>query len=356
MAVIQRPQVEERRGGWVPRRLVAGRALRVAATQVMPILASVAAQNGESDIAGWAVLSAHWTITGTATFLVGPAGNAPLAVLRMSPTAGRRLQHEGAVLKTLATTPGLEPVARLFPRRRAAGVVGTLWYTLDDYVTGVDAPEALLRAPELERPVLESGVAAITTLHRATAGPTRIDEETLHRWVDTPIRALTDAPRGPMTRLVRDRAERLHRRLRTDLLGRTVHAGWIHGDFWLGNLRVDPVTGTVTGIIDWDCAGEGELAAHDLLHLALYGSSVRRGVSLGQVVAETVSRGTWSPDCEAILRNARWAWSDELSDADVALLYWLRYTAVMIAQQRDYVHHSILAWEWRNVVRVLRGV
>jgi hypothetical protein len=40
----------------------------------------------------------------------------------------------------------------------------------------------------------------------------------------------------------------------------------------------------------------------------------------------------------------------------VTLLYWLRYTTLMIAQQREYVHHSILAWEARNVVGVLRSL
>lgn len=356
MTVIERPQVAERRGGWVPRRLLAGRSLRVAAAQVAPILAYIAAQDGNGGVGGWAVLSASWTITGTATFLVGPPGGAPLGVLRMSPTAGRRLQHESAVLAALAATPGLEPVGRLIPRRRFEGVLAGLWYGLDDYLPGVDAPDAVLLSPELEPSVLESAITAVSTVHGATARPARVDEEALHRWVDLPARVLSDALRGPLTRLVGDRVDRLACRLREGLLGHEVHAGWVHGDFWLGNLRVDPTSGAVTGIIDWDCADKGELAAHDLLHLALYGSSLRRDVSLGQVVAETVTEGTWPPGCEAILRHARWAWDEHVSDADVALLYWLRYTAVMIAQQRDYVHHSILAWEWRNVVRVLRAL
>jgi aminoglycoside phosphotransferase (APT) family kinase protein len=148
----------------------------------------------------------------------------------------------------------------------------------------------------------------------------------------------------------------LRERLHAGLLGREVQAGWIHGDFWLGNIRVAPDTGRATGIIDWDCAGSPELPAHDLVHLALYGQSLERGVSLGSMVAEVVEKGTWPAECEELIRHSRWSWGDRISDSDVALLYWLRYVSAMIDQQRDYVHHSVLVWQYRNVLRVLRAL
>jgi aminoglycoside phosphotransferase (APT) family kinase protein len=127
----------------------------------------------------------------------------------------------------------------------------------------------------------------------------------------------------------------------------------VHGDFWLGNLRVAPATGALTGVIDWDCAGEAELPAHDLLHLALYDHSLERGVDLGRLVAEAVTAGTWPAACEDVVGQGRWAW-EGVDDTTVVLLYWLRYVAAMAAQHRTYAQHSVIGWQVHNVWRVLR--
>jgi hypothetical protein len=302
------------------------------------------------------VTAASWTITGTATFLLGLPGGRPELVLRMSRTGAGRLRHESAVLAALTEGPGLTAVRDFLPTRRGEGAVSGWHYVLDDYIPGVDATAALAVNPGARGKVEQSGAALVTALHKSTARPVRIDDKILAQWVDGPIDVLSEALRRTSLRLSAGRLALLRQRLHQRLLDREVQAGWIHGDFWLGNIRVDPDAGAITGVIDWDCAGRDELPAHDLLHLGLYGHSLDRGVSLGSVVAETVVAGTWPAECEAILRHGRWAWGDRLSDADIALLYWLRYTAVMIAQQRDYVHHSILIWEWRNIVSVLRSL
>jgi aminoglycoside phosphotransferase (APT) family kinase protein len=274
----------------------------------------------------------------------------------MSCTGGGRLQHESAVLASLGGAPGLTDVRHLIPTRRAEGMIQGWRYVLDDYLEGLDASDALAATPGLRAALELSGATAVTALHRATARPTSVDDETLRRWVDEPIQILRRGLRRITLRASPRGLDTVQARLHQALRGREVYSGWIHGDYWLGNIRVDPVSGKATGIIDWDCAGQDELPAHDLLHLALYGLSIERGVSLGAVVAETVRCGTWPAQAEGILRHGRWAWADGLADADVALLYWLRYISMMMVQQRDYVDHSILMWEWRNVACVLRSL
>jgi hypothetical protein len=64
MTLIDNPRVGTRRGGWgVPRRFVAGRALRAAAVLVPMILAEVS-EVGDPLVLG-GVTAASWTITGT---------------------------------------------------------------------------------------------------------------------------------------------------------------------------------------------------------------------------------------------------------------------------------------------------
>jgi aminoglycoside phosphotransferase (APT) family kinase protein len=307
-------------------------------------------------LAGWSVLDASWTLTGTATVLVGLAGGSPRAVLRMSSTGADRLRHESAVLQALAAFSAPGGGGLPVTRRRGDGAVEDWYFVLDDYVEGLDAPVALSTNPSLRPAVERAGVAAATALHRATARPVTVDDELLRRWVDEPVEVLARELRRSSLKMARGRLPLLRERLHRSLGGQDMQAGWIHGDFWWGNIRVDPDTGDATGVVDWDCAGPDELPAHDLLHLALYAESLRRRVSLGRVVADAVGNGTWPAECEQLIRHARWAWPEQVPDADVALLYWLRYTAMMIAQQRDYVDHSILVWEWRNVVPVLRSI
>jgi len=345
--------MSRRRGGRLRHR-PGGSGLPRALALVPSVLGQLADWSGILD--GWTVLDASWTMTGTATILLGLAGRSPAAVLRMSWTGAERLRRESAVLVTLATLLEHADPGPPITRRRHEGAVQDWYYVLDEYIDGLDAVEALAAAPSLRPAVERAGVGAATCLHRATARPVTVDEELVRRWVDEPVDVLTRELRRSSRLVTRGRLEALRWRLRRSLVGRRVQAGWIHGDFWWGNIRVDPATGGVTGVVDWDCAERDELPAHDLLHLALYGESLRRGVSLGRLVAGVVAAGSWSADCERLIRQGRWAWAGQLSDVDVALLYWLRYTAMMIAQQRDYVDHSILVWEWRNVVPVLRSI
>ena len=351
--ITDTPAMSPRRGGRTPR-LAGGGDLSRALALVPIVLGQLADCCGA--LAGWSVLDASWTLTGTATVLVGLAGGTPRAVLRMSSSGAGRLRHESAVLRALAAFS--EPGGGGLPvtRRRGDGAVEDWYFVLDDYVEGLDAPVALAADPSLRPAVERAGVAAATALHRATARPVTVDDELLRRWVDEPLEVVARELSASSLQMVRGRVPLLRERLHGSLRGKDVQTGWIHGDFWWGNIRVDPGTGDATGVVDWDCAGPDELPAHDLLHLALFGESVRRGVSLGRVVADVVVAGTWPPECEQLIQHARWAWAEQVPDADVALLYWLRYTAMMIAQQRDYADHSILVWEWRNVVPVLRGV
>jgi aminoglycoside phosphotransferase (APT) family kinase protein len=272
----------------------------------------------------------------------------------MSLTGAERLRYESQVLTALDRAPNLSELRPLFPTRRAEGATGRWWYVLDSHLSGTDATTAVDSGPGLRRVVETSAVRVASALHRATATPVTVDEVLLQRWVDEPVDDLVHLLRNLPGPWSSERLARLQVRLHEDLTGRRVHAGWIHGDFWLGNLRVDPVTGAATGVVDWDCAGPRELPAHDLLHLALYSLAVQRGSPLGAVVAESLAEGTWPTACEEVIGHARWSWDETISDSTVLLLYWLRHVMLVARQQRDHVQHSVLAWRWQNVVRVLR--
>ena len=336
-----------------PRGFRSGRELAEAAALVPEILAGIAARPGSAHVGAWRASRSDWTSTGTAVFPVGPADGPPSAVLRMSATGEDRLRHETRSLAVLGGEPALAGLRPLLPVRHAEGAAGRWWYVLDRYIGGIDATAAIATDAGLRAAVRAEGARVATELHRATAVPMSVDDTVLHRWVEKPIGRLTGALHGSPLRCRPDQLDRLRLRLRDGLAGRRVHAGWVHGDFWPGNLRVDPGTGAVVGVIDWDCFGQGELAVHDLLHLALYHAGLERRVSLGTQVAEVLAAGTWPAAYEEVVRPSRWSW-EEVDDSTVVLLYWLRYVAAMAVQHRSYAEHSLLGWQVHNVWRVLR--
>jgi hypothetical protein len=60
---------------------------------------------------------------------------------------------------------------------------------------------------------------------------------------------------------------------------------WAHGDFGLGNALVDG-THRLTGVIDWDCAREVELAGVDLLNAIIQAAVISTGREAGSVLTQ----------------------------------------------------------------------
>jgi aminoglycoside phosphotransferase (APT) family kinase protein len=68
--------------------------------------------------------------------------------------------------------------------------------------------------------------------------------------------------------------------LEARLLGREQLLAWAHGDFGYGNALVNPATGELTGVIDWDTAREDELAGVDLVNFLTQRHRMEHGVPL----------------------------------------------------------------------------
>ena len=177
-------------------------------------------------------------------------------------------------------------------------------------------------------------------LHARTAHRVVVDAALLHRWVDIRVDILARATRR------REALDGLRRRLHAAWAGREVEVGWVHGDFWLGNVMVDPATGVAAGIIDWEWAARDELPAQDLVYACVHARMRASGAELGDVVAEMLQRLVWD-DAELALHRAAHAPVGSAIDPDVLLLVWLRQVAANLVQSPGMVHN--LLWVLRNV-------
>jgi aminoglycoside phosphotransferase (APT) family kinase protein len=188
-------------------------------------------------------------------------------------------------------------------------------------------------------------VAAISGLHEATARSVDVDDALLAQWVDDRIRALMEHRDSP------DRTtglERVRRAVQAALDGRTMTTGWIHGDYWLGNVLLDD-GGRVTGIVDWEGAAPDELALHDLIHLVLYTRRTIERVHLGRVIRSALDAPLQEPEDDVLARASELAGGIDRRTA--MTLYWLRWVVANLRRHPDLGRNR--QWQRENVDLVL---
>ena len=195
---------------------------------------------------------------------------------------------------------------------------------------------------------------AIVELHRRTARSVVVDSTLLERWIDRPLLVIRRLQaRQPAAGHIDEVIERLRAELHGALAGRSLHIGWIHGDYWLGNILVGRDNATPTGIVDWDRAEPDELPLHDLLHLLLYTRKLQQRCELGEIVRAVLGSAGWSLHERALLSAADMPLPDDASsERAMVLLYWLRFIAANLLQSTYFGRNRW--WVTKNIDDVLR--
>jgi hypothetical protein len=280
--------------------------------------------------------------TRTAVVPLGPLGGSPVAVAKLpgTPCGASSQQREGRALQVLATEPAVGDFTRFLPLRVTDGYIGGQPFVVERALPGV-------AADTIGSAAAAGAASAIATLHARTAHPAVVDDELLRRWVDDRIDLLARTTRW------RDALARLRTRLRAAWAGREVEIGWVHGDFWLGNVIVDPATGVAVGIIDWEWAAADELPAQDLVYACMHARMLASGAELGEVVAQMLDHPVWSA-AELELHRAAGVTVGSEIDPDLLLLVWLRQIAANITQAPRIARNPV--WVRCNVLSVLRAV
>ena len=304
-------------------------------------------------ISGPVISGAERTAGRGAVVKLGPPGGAPLAILKIAttPQGKRLLRHETEVLRALHADQRLDGLRELIPQPLANGLQRGRSYRLDSALGGrsVAAPSAAV-----SRTLLGAAVETITALHNRTATTVAAGPDLAERWVDAPLRELVRHPSRSRWRTYR--LEQLRAELHGAVGTGTLTVGWIHGDYWLGNLLFSGDR-SVSGIIDWDAASPLELPFHDLLHLLLYTRRLITGHELGELVCDQLQGQAWRADERALLRD-HWPRRSAccLSERHILLLYWLRHAALHASQQGATLGYRYRSWERRNVLPVLAAL
>ncbi|MDO8688845.1 MAG: aminoglycoside phosphotransferase family protein [Dehalococcoidia bacterium] len=315
---------------------------------VHAIMTEVEHQSGALPPDAWRVQRALWTEADVTVVYTGRRGQPPALVLRLAhtPAGEASLRRQRAALHDLRANPVLGGLQERLAEPLAAGRVAGQLYTVERGLPGRDMREVLLGPPASSRVPIARALSTIAQLHRSTARSTVVDAGMLDRWIHAPLRQL--APLAHEDGGIR----RLAAELDAALAGREVRIGWIHGDFWPGNVLVAHDGASVSGIVDWDLASPDELPMHDLLHFKLSTECLLSGREIGDVVRKRLNEQRRTDQERDLLTDlAQLSFGEGTLVRAMVLLYWLRFVTTYLANNPRRFGHRW--WVARNVQGVL---
>ncbi len=292
------------------------------------------------------------TDTGVRVAWMADGGADPTVVLKVA-----RRGNDQALLAHVATVdrlrldPRLAGLGPALPQIRSFGHHDGVAYLLEEPLVGVRG-DRLIRDPEVRSRFLTAAADWIGVLHGKTSERLAVDERLIDSWIDRPAAAIAGSLAGRADGRRRLRAlARLAANLRDELTDQQVDVGWVHGDYWAGNILGSADGSQILGVVDWDLAGRPELPLHDVIHLLLYARRLNGQLELGEVVASALDRPDWDATERAILETCNLGWPVDPEGARRAItLSWLRHVGSFAA---DGSHGANRVWLRRNVDPVL---
>lgn len=305
----------------------------------------------------WTVHRSLRTVSDMAVMTIGPARGSPCALVKLatSDAAARSLDREHGALIALHADERLGPWRELLPDVLAHGARAGTCYLVERLLPGRPGTRAL-HAPAADTDPVARAAAAIAPLHRITAAEVPAGPDDLRRWIEGPLRTLSDgAARSGRERLPAGALDRLGCELADALTGRRLAVSWIHGDYVPGNILVDRRALRVTGVVDWELARPGDLPLVDVATLLLAARMRTSRRELGRVVSDWLAGARWTDDEQRILDDAQAGLPGEAIDGRaLVLLCWLRHVSGNLAKASAYATHE--RWRRGNVAPVAEAV
>jgi aminoglycoside phosphotransferase (APT) family kinase protein len=293
--------------------------------------------------------------------LIGARGpEQPRLVLKLplTPDAARSTTDHRQVVSTLHELPTLQAFCAYVPRAVAWGDLQGRLYYLETALPGVGAADLVRRQAE---PVsmMQDAAHLIAQLHLGTLRRRMVDQALFARLAGDDLALLRQLVVGwPETALLRQKLSQLEWLLYSQIAGRELPFSWTHGDFWPGNLLIQPADGMIGGVVDWDRASVDQIPLHDLLHLLAYTRKLQRRSELGQEIVSYLLPAEFGKYERSLVKEA----IDQLelpTSIDffraITLLYWLRFAATNLSRYPAFQRDS--RWLKNNVFLVLkRGI
>lgn len=201
-----------------------------------------------------------------------------IIVVPLNPSVLQRLRDEAAILDDMGRTR--LHAASLIPRFYLEGSLFGQPYFVQQEMPGtsIDAPVSSLDTITLNAFDILAG------FHLETVREVIIDDDIFQMLFSNPLHRLV-VKLGPVSALL---ASDIEQYLRAKLLGNQIKTVWMHGDFKIENLMINPKNLQVTGVIDWDLSQREGLPFLDLLYLIVYNRVIRKEGSVEEIVLNCI--------------------------------------------------------------------
>ena len=324
------------------RRRLGGRAARAGADSALAELSARGA-----PVEGWRPVRVLTTITDARLVTVGPEGGAEAAIVKLGASGygTASLQRAAAALDRLGTDDRLASWRHLAPEMVGSGRLPAGFFLVERMINGVNA-EQLARDAEARTAMVMSAAAVARHLGDLTPGP----RGGASGWFEDRLGVVRDRLQlSGRPDLVED-LDRLGVRLGGAVA--QLPSSMVHGDFWLGNLLVDPTSFEVVGVLDWDASVPQGPVDLDLVSMMTATRVLLDGQETGPAVVGLLNEKPWTEEERAVLSTAldpEWA-----SSSDALRVAWLHGVALVLEQSERYQPGS--PWFLRNVLSVLPDV
>lgn len=212
-----------------------------------------------------------------------PYGNY-IVVLPFFASVLDRLRHEARILQLLHR--GCLHFLSLVPRFFLEDQFYDQAYFVQQEMPGtsIDAPVSLLDQ------ITWRALQILIDFHRETLQEATLTEDLFSVLFSNPLHRVVQKIGTPAALPI----DNIDTVLRVALVGKPFKTVWMHGDFKIENLMIDPKNLEINGIIDWDLSKEIGLPFLDLLYLLAYNRVIREEKSIEQILLDYIIPEKWS--------------------------------------------------------------
>lgn len=240
----------------------------------------------------------------------GPHGER-MVVVPFTEVGRRRRHHEAQILQQARRLP--EGLRAKIPRPLGAGKFRNTSFVVIEELRGlcVDSPVRDLES------ICAAATDFLVRLHQHSSADLLMNADRWNELCGGLFAAAAIRHRG-----ARPLLGRIEAHVRRMVLGASLPAVWMHGDFKIENIVVDRATRQPSGVIDWELSQLRGLPLLDLLYLLTYNHMLRRDEGFHRAYRNVVLAGDWRPWESRLLDTYvdRLSIDPVLTDAMVAML------------------------------------
>jgi hypothetical protein len=302
----------------------------------------------------WQLTKIYRSASDMFTCWISPMGNATTFILYIpkSRIAYLSFEKRKSIMDKLLREAKLGEWRNFLPKMLHEGQCQGQSFWIEKCLPGVSGVE-LMQGASNHQMVLSSAIDPVSRLHKETTTTQIVGDVLLNKWITHPLEEILSSYLMYVFWHRRSFLRELGKEIEKKLRGHSFAVGWVHGDFWPGNILVNPDNNQVVGLVDWEDFETDFPPSLDLVNMMV---SMRRSKSkkeLGAIVVDLLKEGAWYPHEQAI-----WDSEEEKLDGnylplrEALLLFWLHHISIGLKKSWRYAVNPL--WVYGNFVTVLK--